>query len=337
VLVTTPAGRVAFEVQWSSQGLDEYRRRTDRYAADGIQTVWIARTAARGFSWWELGHAFNAAPFAKGGVIREPYPRRETWEVFDAAVACLVVLARPGDGIPGDAPRIYQGWCHKCGEPFKWKRSGDAWGGKQPWTPEEARLLGRMAAKLKDSYSVTAGHRYDMWLCPWCGAKQGDFYLGQTEEPPETVANGELVADTRRSTTGRTFWDDVEDELRASGASPVSKLGLTAALTHESRKDTSPQVSNPGHELVSPVARSCITPNTKDERKPQQSVSIPPDPPQPLPEAPPPPAECPACGHTGKDNWTPVYTGLFSAAPRVVELACPACGKAVAVARDPDT
>ncbi|BDZ52668.1 hypothetical protein GCM10025867_49090 (plasmid) [Frondihabitans sucicola] len=43
VLVSHGARRVAFEVQWSRQGFDDYVRRTDRYARAGIETVWLIR------------------------------------------------------------------------------------------------------------------------------------------------------------------------------------------------------------------------------------------------------------------------------------------------------
>lgn len=43
VLVSNGTRRIAFEVQWSHQHEEDYRSRTQRYAADGIETVWFAR------------------------------------------------------------------------------------------------------------------------------------------------------------------------------------------------------------------------------------------------------------------------------------------------------
>lgn len=46
VLAEKDGRRIAFEVQWSRQTPTEYERRTDRYAADGVETVWFAAHAS---------------------------------------------------------------------------------------------------------------------------------------------------------------------------------------------------------------------------------------------------------------------------------------------------
>lgn len=43
VLVTRGDRRIAFEVQWSRQGFDDYVRRTERYAQAGVEAVWLIR------------------------------------------------------------------------------------------------------------------------------------------------------------------------------------------------------------------------------------------------------------------------------------------------------
>lgn len=50
VAVTSPDGRwtLAFEAQYSPQALGGYRRRSDRYAADGVRYAWFVGTAPRG-------------------------------------------------------------------------------------------------------------------------------------------------------------------------------------------------------------------------------------------------------------------------------------------------
>ncbi|BDZ52740.1 hypothetical protein GCM10025867_49810 (plasmid) [Frondihabitans sucicola] len=45
VLVEKGGRRIAFEVQWSRQTPAEYLRRTERYAADGVETIWFAAHA----------------------------------------------------------------------------------------------------------------------------------------------------------------------------------------------------------------------------------------------------------------------------------------------------
>jgi hypothetical protein len=46
---------LAFEVQWSRQTVEDYVARTGRYAADGVEVVWLSRFASR--TWWDIAGA----------------------------------------------------------------------------------------------------------------------------------------------------------------------------------------------------------------------------------------------------------------------------------------
>lgn len=200
VLVWRGRLRVAFEVQWSTQTVEEFERRTAQYAASGVQPVWLVRHTARGF--WPVQRAVHALPYQPDGAVGW---RSRSFELSDVVAAALAALE---EGlIDADAPRLRRTSCYRCGHDLVF-RDGRLFGAKEPFTEAQRRWLRGSAAVLKRAYSRTAGAEYPAWHCPSCGAMHGDFPLiGRSW--PVTVHRGQLVDDTR----DRSFWDVVRARL----------------------------------------------------------------------------------------------------------------------------
>lgn len=202
VLLTRDSRRVAFEVQWSHQDLTDYRDRTLRYAADGIETVWLAKYTHR--TWGEIERAVQALPYQpeKVGAYGPTFPLDRA---IDACLGHLEVAAT----IPVDAPSHAQAKCYRCGKKFGYHPASAYFGEKVPFTEAELRALGSWAALLKPTYSKTAKTTYSAWHCPHCGAMQGDVPLSQERNPLFALVNDRIVPDTR----GRRYWDLVRERL----------------------------------------------------------------------------------------------------------------------------
>lgn len=218
VLVSRRGRRVAFEVQWSPQTVEEYAFRTDRYRESGVEVIWLAKYTHR--TWFDISHAIPSLPFRPAGIGTRTI--RPLDEVIDACFTHLETAIE----IPPDAPRVMKGECYRCGNPFGYHDRFDAWGDKEPFTPTELQALGRWAGRLKRTYSQTIRKTYTMWHCPRCGAKQGDFYL---RGEPYAIVDNRLTRDTREL----TLW-----------------LQLKVALHQASRQTGNRQIDLPNNHLV---------------------------------------------------------------------------------------
>ncbi|MCL2652529.1 MAG: hypothetical protein FWD63_01900 [Propionibacteriaceae bacterium] len=223
VLVTGHGMQIAFEVQWTPQTLDEYQRRTVRYRRSGIETVWLARYAAR--TWVDIETGVQALPFRQDAISdgTSGFPLDRTID------RCLEYMETRVD-IPDQASVIGKAHCYKpkCGAVFYFHPRGVRWGDKVPWSDEELCVLGeRWCAPLRTTYSHTVGASYPMWLCPACGAKQGDYYLHP--ETTRVLVDGRLVRDTR----GLSLWQVLRgDSARVStGTGAVGDVGRGPGLS----------------------------------------------------------------------------------------------------------
>lgn len=198
VLLTRDGRRVAFEVQWSPQTIGEYEARTSRYRESAVEVVWLAKYTHR--TWYDIESAVSALPLRPDGV--GTFTVRPLVAAVDACLAHLEA-AIP---IPADATSVLKESCYRCGKAFGYHDRQAPWVDKEPFTTEEATILGRWAATLKRVYSQTAGKEYLAWHCPHCRAMQGDFYLRGARY---VIVDGRLVSDTRRT----TLWRIVEARL----------------------------------------------------------------------------------------------------------------------------
>ena len=73
VLAQIGGRTTALEVQWSHQHWDEYSLRTERYAASGVDCIWVARASQRNAIythrakyWVQLGHPRNTITIGRG-------------------------------------------------------------------------------------------------------------------------------------------------------------------------------------------------------------------------------------------------------------------------------
>lgn len=197
VLISREERRIAFEVQWSTQTIKEYERRTGRYAADGIETVWLAN--ARN-AWWAVKRAAKTIPLLPdsmvGDVFDDPIPLRD--------VIGRVLEAMEVPPIPEAAPKLQATDCYRCGKTFIFKPLHTLWGDKEPFTPEQLDWLRGRGATVRRNYSRVVKRQYPAWHCPHCRAMQGDSHLGRGARDV-TVHDGRLVDDRR----GVPFWDVV--------------------------------------------------------------------------------------------------------------------------------
>lgn len=220
VLVSGYGRRIAFEVQWSPQTLEDYQRRTDRYRDSGIETVWLAKYSAR--TWTDIESAVPALPF-RNDAIGDGLCERP----LDHAIDECLQLFEDNVHIPDDAQTISKARCYKdrCRKPFYFHSGGTRWGEKVPFSDDEQQVLGKWCATLRTDYSYTIGTWYPMWHCPFCGAKQGDFLLDA--ENSRVLVDGKLVKDTRGMALWRVLRGDVRRQPIGAGVSPSQMLSTS--------------------------------------------------------------------------------------------------------------
>lgn len=220
VLLTRGSRRVAFEVQWSHQDIAEYCERTARYAADGVDTVWLSRYTAR--TWRDIERAVQALPYQPGkvGDYGPTFP-------LEAAIDLCLAHLETAVIVPANAPGHAQTECYRCRKKFGYHPAATLFGEKTQWSDEERTALGAWAAHLKKAYSKTANTTYLAWHCPHCGAMQGDVPLAQTRSRLFALVDGRIVPDTR----GRTLWELVRGRLSAESAAEPDHPAVQAAIS----------------------------------------------------------------------------------------------------------
>jgi hypothetical protein len=198
VLLTREARRVAFEVQWSAQTVDDFVARTTRYRNSDVEVVWLAKFTSR--TWYDLQAAVPALPLRVDGIgTSRPHGLER---VINACLRHLETAV----AIPASATSILKEQCYRCDKAFGYHDRDPMWVDKAPFTADERQALGKWAATLKRVYSHTARTEYLAWHCPHCRGMQGDFYLrGQRF----AVVEGRLVTDTRHV----PLWHTIEAEL----------------------------------------------------------------------------------------------------------------------------
>ncbi|MEX2213481.1 MAG: competence protein CoiA family protein [Phycisphaeraceae bacterium] len=224
VLATRDTTRVAFEVQWSAQTLEETSFRQDRYAEDYVQCAWLFRRMPKGaktileLPMFQLGLSDPQQPQAAGMSIRQ----------FAAAMLSgLFKFCESASALDRQAMKVqffdYKCWkchheCHayrvtndQCGlitqhgdaiayieEAFQEgaEYSPDALQAVHNYLRSEAGRQLRLGA-IKTRFSKTAGRSYMSQGCPNCDALFGEFYL---RHEPEGFA-AEPIVDLNISVT----------------------------------------------------------------------------------------------------------------------------------------
>lgn len=198
VLLEKKGRRIAFEIQWSPQSMAEFQRRSDRYASDGVETVWLARSTMRSLTFHSA--TVQMIPFNADGAGRDTiYP------LSTALEACLDVLEEPS--WRSIAEPILRQRCDSCGGSWFSTGISELWGDKRDFTPYEREVLCSWAGSIHETYSRRAGKRYPMWHCPHCKSKFGDFYLDHRDR--NIVHEGKVIPDVR----GVSLWDAIVERL----------------------------------------------------------------------------------------------------------------------------
>lgn len=209
VLVTRDRLRVAIEIQWTRQDHDEFVRRQERYAADGVRAVWFAR---------HTGHLPGAATKALPVFSLEQAPDgafvttvgTHTLDLADAVTALLSgriqfrerLVARQQ---PLRVVNVYEYDCYRCGKDCTiWHDTGEQftsrcgelvgqyagfslWDDDRPEANKDTAQRVRKAvtengtlrrpAVVSQRYSRTVGDRYMAFSCPHCSALFGDWHV----------------------------------------------------------------------------------------------------------------------------------------------------------------
>lgn len=161
--------RIAWEVQLAQQSEKEYQRRTQRYADDGIETVWISPQMAGGRG-------------VKAGLLALPMSPL----VSDLEAELLLTMSYLSDAgavriAPVRTVCAVRDICWRCQQWYSARAIDQLWGDKQAFSAEEKQVLAAdempHPAYVKEAYSKQAGIRYPAWHCPYCHALQGDFFL----------------------------------------------------------------------------------------------------------------------------------------------------------------
>ena len=239
VMATRDGVRAAFEVQWTNQSLEEYRRRQQRYREAGIESIaWFARhtehlpPADKSLPVFPLAVTADGVAavqiegrtLALSGVVERLLTRRLRHRDYYAD-------QQPADahvaGIAMD--------CYRCKERFgvwyvtaikvRGRCGGEGTRGRSvPMFPEKrpetepgvreagqrlAQVLGVRPATLDRRYTVHSGTKYMAFTCPYCDAVCGEmFVLRDFAEGSEHQTEAKLPA----TVVHHPHWCLAEDE-----------------------------------------------------------------------------------------------------------------------------
>lgn len=152
--------RIAWEVQLSGQSEGEYLRRTQRYAEEGIETIWITSRAP-------MSGVLSITPEESdvGSLVL-----LMSWL---ADIGPVEATAEAGTGYAIER-------CYRCEEVYAFRSFSDPWKPKAGFSERQQEALigsGRAVAYRRRAYSKSYGGQYDAWHCPRCNALQGDYFL----------------------------------------------------------------------------------------------------------------------------------------------------------------
>lgn len=208
VLVSNNERKIAFEVQWSSQTVEEYEKRTKRYAEYGIETVWLAHVSEK---IWKLivKKDLHAVPFSSNDLIAGKFSIESIVELILEEDAELYT---PADGTKLD---LYK--CYRCGTRFlifynsrlKWKSFKRQFTFKQKeWLSTRGfKYVGyvKYAAKAsKGSGVLRYWEKWDQWHCPKCNAMHNDYHHYKNNLKTYIVFDGKIA--TYRPKDESTYW-----------------------------------------------------------------------------------------------------------------------------------
>ncbi len=228
VLAVRGEARIAIEIQWSMQTLEETELRQERYAADGVRCVWLFRKLPRGarprrdVPMFALGGSERTCPMVEGKSLREFVAEllRGHYKFCDVARA-----------LPTQSVRIEIASCRcwRCHEPchfFRVARNDEGLQTMHGWPcaywqevfPEgleysrqvqEALTRFReseagksvLLGKVKERYSRTVGESYMSQGCPFCDALFGEWHLKMEPDSWEApcVASLDIAIELPRS------------------------------------------------------------------------------------------------------------------------------------------
>ena len=217
VLATRGNLKVALEVQWTEQSLQEFQRRQDRYKEHGVRAVWFTRHTRH------LGPSTKDLPVFGLTVDGQ----KATANIEDVAVPLdesvralltgrLQHRARHGIHLGTWATTLHEVTCRKCGlAPVVWKTTarGATPCGQTFWTRSDMFSMRRLESHPQVLQAVSgkcegkpvadigmittkdSGGTYNGFTCPNCHAVYGDFYLDRD------IANSPSFAGIRTQIT----------------------------------------------------------------------------------------------------------------------------------------
>lgn len=209
VLATRGQVRVAIEIQWTRQDHDEFLRRQERYAADGVRAVWFARHTA---------HLPSAADWA---LPIFPLVQGDDGSFLTTVGSCTLGLGEAVRALlcgriqfremltareqPQRIVNVYEYDCYRCGKNCTiWHDTGEQftshcgevveehrgfalWDDDRPEADRDTAQRVRKAitdsgslpraAVVSQRYSRTIGDRYMAFSCPHCSALFGDWHV----------------------------------------------------------------------------------------------------------------------------------------------------------------
>ncbi len=225
VLAERNGTRVAFEVQWSRQTIEDYRTRQARYARAGVRTAWLVRRMPLEGGFRMEARADHELPIFLISIRDDG----GSFEVPRFGVGLEVFVTGMLAGSLRWAPRVGRRYelgivpfsqnCWRCGKPtgvviamtLKDPELGQI-GYQVAVDEEELRFLDPFLTKdvrrryglgvIKPRFSHTLGDRYLSQGCSRCDALMGMYYLeelalevsaGSEEGDPEGLPVGEIV------------------------------------------------------------------------------------------------------------------------------------------------
>lgn len=168
--------RIAWEVQLAQQSEQEYLRRTQRYAEDGIETVWIGP--------WASGK--NGI---RAGLLGLPM-EEDLERMLDTIVITMRFLERSGAVrmVPQELMQVIHVSCWRCGLEFAARPISSRSSSKAAFSSEEIEMMrqagGRPGAGVR-RVDPPGGAATEMWCCPRCDAGHHDGVL--SAKTPRTI------------------------------------------------------------------------------------------------------------------------------------------------------
>jgi hypothetical protein len=207
VLADNGTAKIAFEVQWSRQTADDYRKRQDRYNASGVRGAWFVRHAA------SVPSANKDLPvflIAADSVAMTATVAGRVMPLAEAVAMLLTGKVKFREYVSNGQPskvaiNYHEASCHKCARPYLiWDVQGQEitgpcgyteqtykesalWDSDRPEAASEVRKVGAAVAtrtglslaNLQRRRTQMSGTTYMAFCCPHCNYTFGDWFVRQ--------------------------------------------------------------------------------------------------------------------------------------------------------------